>query len=289
MKRLLYSVEGNTQKIDGGAMFGNAPRTLWERWATPDAKNRIDLACRGLLVREPDRWILFEAGIGAFFPPHLKERFGVEQPRHVLLDSLQALGLSHDDIDVVVLSHLHFDHAGGLLTAWRPDQPPALLFPGATYVVSATAFNRARRPHRLDKDQFVSELPALLAASGRLERVPRGGRSAALGGAYRLHFSDGHTPGLMMTEIPGDFGPVVFTSDLIPGRAWVHRSITSGYDRFPERLIDEKTALLDDLVARNGRIFFTHDPACALARVTRDERGRYGSVNDRRQLAGVEA
>lgn len=289
MQRLLYSVEGNRQKLDGGAMFGNAPRALWERWADPDDRNRIDLACRCLLVREPDRWILFETGIGAFFEPRLKDRYGVVEPNHVLLDSLAALGLSHEDIDVVVLSHLHFDHAGGLLSAWEGGQPPRLLFPGATFVVSQPAWERACDPHPRDAASFIPDIQRLLSRSGRLERVHPGGRSAALGADYALHFSDGHTPGLMMTEVPGSLGPILFAADLIPGRAWVHRSITMGYDRFPELLIDEKAVIIDDLVQRGGRIFFTHDPACAMARVTRDERGRYGSVNDKRRLSGVVA
>ena len=120
-----WSLEGNTQKLDGGSMFGNAPRALWERWAIPDSRHRIDLACRALLVREEPpqgdpRWLLFETGIGAFFEPALKDRYGVQESEHVLLESLASLGLSHEDIDVVVLSHLHFDHAGGLLSAWKP-------------------------------------------------------------------------------------------------------------------------------------------------------------------------
>lgn len=287
MERRLYSIEGNAQKLDGGAMFGNAPKSLWERWAAPDARNRIELACRALLVREPGRNILLETGIGAFFDPQMRDRYGVVEPRHVLLDSLADVGLSDGDIDVVVLSHLHFDHAGGLLTAWREGEAWELLFRNATYVVSRAAWDRARAPHARDKASFIPELTALLESSGRLEVVePTKGRSEALGEAYRLHLSHGHTPGLMLTEVPGQLGPVVFGADLVPGRAWVHKSITMGYDRFPELLIDEKSRLMDDLATRNGRLFFTHDPACAIARITKDELGRYGSVNDRRFLRG---
>jgi glyoxylase-like metal-dependent hydrolase (beta-lactamase superfamily II) len=282
----LHSLDGNTQKLDGGAMFGNAPKALWERWAQPDERNRIDLACRCLLVQEPDRNILFETGIGAFFDPKSRDRYGVQEPHHVLLESLGAVGLSHEDIDVVVLSHLHFDHAGGLLTAWRAGEPYELLFPNATYVVSRAAWERARAPHARDKASFIPELQALLASCGRLELVEEGRTSAALGDAYRLHVSNGHTPGLLLSEIPGAQGPVVFGADLVPGRPWVHRSITMGYDRFPELLIDEKTRLLDDLAKRNGRLFFTHDPECAMARITKDELGRFGSAHDKRALRG---
>ena len=289
MKRLLYSVEGNAQRLDGGAMFGNAPRALWERWAAADARDRIALASRCLLVREPQRWILFEAGIGASFEPQQRDRLGVVGERHELLEGLEALGLSHADIDVVVLSSLQAESAGGLLAAWRAGRAPSLLFPAATFVASEPAWARARRPHLRDQAQFIPALPDLLEASGRLERVPRGGQSAALGQAYRLHVTDGHTPGLMTAELPGSLGPVLLAAALVPGRAWVHRSITTGFDRFPELLIDEKVALLEDLAGRGGRLFFTRDPDCAMARVTRDERGRFGSVSDTRRLSGVVA
>lgn len=104
----LISLKGNSQKLDGGAMFGHVPKALWSQWITPDDKNRISLACRALLIREPHKNVLLEAGVGAFFEPALRERYGVEEPHHVLLDSLQQAGLSHTDIDIVVLSHLHF-------------------------------------------------------------------------------------------------------------------------------------------------------------------------------------
>ena len=141
--RTLTSVLGNSQRLDGGSMFGNAPRALWQRWITPDEHNRIPLACRCLLVRDGDRRILFETGIGAFFDPALRDRYGVVEPDHVLLRSLAAHGVTPDDIDVVVFSHLHFDHAGGALTAWAPGASPALVFPRATFVVGAEAWQRA--------------------------------------------------------------------------------------------------------------------------------------------------
>src|SRR3970040_1282570 len=107
----LWSLMGNRQKLDGGAMFGNAPRALWAKWTPPDEHTRIELACRALLASPLNgRTVLFEAGIGAFFEPKLRERYGVVEERHVLLDSLRAAGFQPDDIDVIVLSHLHFDH-----------------------------------------------------------------------------------------------------------------------------------------------------------------------------------
>ena len=144
--RTLTTLTGNSQKLDGGAMFGNAPKALWQRWMTPDPENRIDLGCRALLVQEDDRNILVETGIGAFFSPELKQRFGVQEERHVLLDSLAEQGLSDADIDIVLLTHLHFDHAGGLLAAWEEGAPARLLFPKAQFVTGRPAFVTLRWP-----------------------------------------------------------------------------------------------------------------------------------------------
>jgi glyoxylase-like metal-dependent hydrolase (beta-lactamase superfamily II) len=279
----LWSINGNTQKLDGGAMFGNAPKAMWSRWIAPDELNRIPLACRCMLVKDLDgRNVLFETGIGAFFEPALRERYGVVESHHVLLDSLAEAGLSHEDIDVVVLSHLHFDHAGGLLAAWEEGKTPRLLFPHAQVLVGAQHWQRALKPHPRDRASFIPELQSLLQHSGRLELVA-GEHSQTLGQSVRFHFSDGHTPGLMLAEFAG----VVFCADLIPGRPWVHLPITMGYDRFPEALIEEKRAFLEDKLARNVRLFFTHDHACAMARVTRDERGRYGTTDERPELRGA--
>jgi len=187
-----------------------------------------------------------------------------------------------------VLSHLHFDHAGGLLAEWKEGEPPRLLFPNATYLVSTTHWLRARDPHPRDRASFIPGLPELLEQSGRLELVD-GEHSRALGKSVHFHFSQGHTPGLMLSEIVGadDCGGIVYCADLIPGRPWVHLPVTMGYDRAAELLIDEKREFLDDKIERDVRLFFTHDHEIAAAAPQRDERGRYGVRDEQRELKAV--
>jgi glyoxylase-like metal-dependent hydrolase (beta-lactamase superfamily II) len=275
-----WSLLGNSQKLDGGAMFGNAPKAMWRQWVAVDEQNRIDLACRALLVEGLNgKRVLFETGVGAFFEPKLRERFGIQEARHVLMDELAVIGYSDADIDVVVLSHLHFDHAGGLLAPWVEGQPPRLLFPNAVFVTGSEGWKRANAPHARDRASFIPELNTLLRESGRLELV-EGDHTPSLAETVRFHHSDGHTPGLLLAEIQGDAERVVFCADLIPGRAWVHLPITMGYDRNPELLIDEKKAFLDDMLARGVTLFFTHDTQTAAASVQRDDKGRYSTTRE---------
>jgi glyoxylase-like metal-dependent hydrolase (beta-lactamase superfamily II) len=236
-------------------------------------------------VRDGDRHVLFETGIGAFFEPALRERFGVVETEHVLEAALSRLQIRPD---VIVLSHLHFDHAGGALTRWAAGESPRLVFPEAAYVVGAEAWERARHPHARDRASFIPGLTELIAATGKLELV-HGDHSTTLGDGYRFHRSNGHTPGLLLAEIAMPSGPVVFAADLIPGRPWVHVPITMGYDRYPELLIEEKQTLLADLLARGGKLFFTHDPEIAMGTVARDAKGKFHTNDERRELVELAA
>ena len=285
----LTSIVGNSKKLDGGAMFGNVPKVVWSKWIKPDESNRILLSCRALLIQNSTKNVLLETGIGAFFNPSLKERYGVDESKHVLLESLHHQGLSEEDIDIIILSHLHFDHAGGLLSAWSDNESPTLLFPNAKYLVGKVAWERACYPHPRDKASFIPKLNELLEASGRLVIIDSD-RCGLLDDNYRFIFTNGHTPGLMHTVIRAgdDEGSIIFASDLIPGTNWVHLPVSMGYDRSPELLIDEKKEMLELAIKQNGRLFYTHDPHIALSRIVQEENGKFIAVDEMRDFKRLE-
>ncbi len=277
----ITSIEGNRQLLDGGAMFGNAPRPVWEKWIAPDEIGRIPLACRCLLIEFEGVKVLCETGIGAFFDPRFASRYGVQEPqRHLLLENLKAAGHTPESIDFVILSHLHFDHAGGLLPTFAQMQngDGGLVFPKATYIVGEEAWNRALHPHFRDRASFIPGLTEKLQATGRLVIYPRDPLPAKLAGNFEFLITGGHTPGQMHALFTGGTQRVFFCGDLIPGRPWVHLPITMGYDRFPEQLIDEKATIYGRAVQEDWLLFFTHDPEVSGSHVKKSESGKFEVV-----------
>ena len=285
---LFSSVEGNRQHLDGGAMFGNVPRTLWSRWQKPDIEGRIHLACRTLFIEVANLKILCETGIGAFFEPKFAKRYGVQnQNSHELLKNLKTLNIKQEEIDYVILSHLHFDHAGGLLPSYQEQKRgnTELCFPKARYVVGKEAFQRAYKPHLRDRASFIPGLTDKLKKTDRLIIIEKTKLPGVLEENLSFIFTDGHTPGqmhLLFTDNTGE--KIFFAGDLIPGRAWVHLPITMGYDRSPEKLIEEKQSLYKKAVDEKWWIFFTHDVDIACARIRQNEKNHYESYDEKTVL-----
>ncbi|PIE61698.1 MAG: MBL fold hydrolase [Desulfobacterales bacterium] len=248
-------------KLDGGSMFGNAPKALWTSWMPADDQNMIDIASKSLLVQTPNHTILFETGAGAYLSPEMKQRFHIIDSHHVLLDGLAQEGLTHTDISHVVLSHLHFDHAGGLLSEWSTTQPtPELLFPNARFIVGETHFKRAVSPHFRDRASFIPQLPEMLEGTGRLDLQQEDSRLNLDGVEITFFESHGHTPGMLISWIRIKDRTFIYTGDLIPGHSWINLPITMGFDRFPEALINEKKQLLDQAMDAGAQLIFPHDP-----------------------------
>lgn len=277
----ISSVCGNSQWLDGGSMFGNVPRSVWTKWLAPDPAGRIKLMCRAMLIEVGGKKVLCETGIGAFFDPKMADRFGVSESSHVLLESLLGLGIDHTEIDAVILSHLHFDHAGGLLPTFAEISQgnTALLFLNADYYVGAVAWERACNPHPRDRASFIPGMTEKLKQSGRLKIINPAALDGYFGGSVSFRFTDGHTPGQMHTVVKGANTSAIFAGDLIPGTSWVHLPVTMGYDRYPELVIDEKNCLYNDFVGKDFLLFYTHDPKFAASGIEKDDAGKYLPIN----------
>ena len=265
-------IEGNRQQLDGGAMFGHAPKELWKRWVTPDERNCIPLATRSLLLQNfHGKNLLFDVGVGAFFSPEMRKRYGVIEEEHILLKNLEAVGVPQEKIDGVILSHLHFDHAGGILSPY--GEPQHLLFPNATFYTGKEHWDRAKNPHRRERASFIPEIQSLLEESKRIKLIDSPSHPDLPG--ITFHISNGHTIGLLISEIEDQNGPIVFISDLVPGIAWLRLSIAMGYDRFPEKTLEEKKHYLEIFYKKNAKFIFPHDPEVACAKIIQDEKRGY--------------
>jgi hypothetical protein len=268
-------------------MFGSAPRAFWAEWIKPDHDNLIDLACRGLLVRDAGRNTLVVAGGEALLAPlPLKCRCQLHAPRG-LLDSLAQRGLCEADVHAVVIAHLRVKPSPELTEAVREGGFPRLLFPRARYIVGRRHWLRARNPHPGDRASFLPQLLMQLEDSHRLE-LQDAAASGFLGSDWRFHYSDGYTPGQLHPEIAMPGGPVLFAGDLVPARHWLQLALTTGYDRNPELLIEEKERFLDYAVANRCRLFFARDPEVACANVMRDRQSQYVLYDRQPALSATE-
>lgn len=277
VNRRLFSVTGKARKLDGGALFGTTPRSVWCDWMSPDHDNQVELASRALLVQQNGQNILLMAGAEGLLAP-LAPSCRCQRPAFGLLDSLARLGIAEEQIHGVVLSHLHAVLSPQVRRAVNDGETPRLLFPKARYLIGRQHWGRATRPHPRDRALFVPQIVNRLLGSERvvlLDEQP----NALLGQGWRFHVSDGYTPGQLLAEIEMPGGPVIFAGDLVPGQPWLALDLTTAYDRNPESLIDEKERMLDHLIASGGRLFLPRDREVASIKVLRDRYSRYQSYD----------
>ncbi len=264
----LYAIETGRFRLDGGAMFGIVPKPLWERYAPADARNRIVLNMRCLLLESSSRLVLIDNGLGDAFDAKFQDLYAVDYEYAELHRSLQALGFSAADVTDVVLTHLHFDHCGGSTRQGRDRQEIA--FPNATFYVQERHWSWARRPHLRERASFLQEKLSVLEASGQLQLLK--GPGEVLPGIF-VEVVNGHTEAQQLVRITGPEGTLVFVADLIPTAVHVRPLWNMGYDIRPLVTIEEKLAFLEQAAAQGWQLFFEHDPEIAVVSLQHSEQG----------------
>ncbi|MFN3597007.1 MAG: MBL fold metallo-hydrolase [Rubricoccaceae bacterium] len=257
-------------RLDGGAMFGIVPRALWARQHPPDEQNRIRMAMRCLLLRGHGRTIVVDTGLGHTYDEKFARIYAVDETGGTLERSLAALGVAPEDVTDVLLTHLHFDHAGG---AVGQDAGGAhrLTFSAATHYVQRSHWAWAHESPR-EQASFLPDKLGPLGDSGRLHLLD--GEDAPFPNA-RLIVVNGHTRGQQLLLVEGDEGALLFAADLLPTAAHVPLLWVMAYDVEPLATLAEKKAILAQAADHGWTVCFEHDPEVAVARIVRSERGGF--------------
>lgn len=279
-----HTLEGGRQRLDGGAMFGVVPRTLWKTRIEPDDRNRIPLAMRCLLVEHPDGLVLIDTGLGNKEDAKFLDIYGVEnqglEGATQLEDALATAGFLPRDIRWVINTHLHFDHAGGN-TSMDPDlenDPRRHIrptFPNATYVVQRGELEFARHTNERTRASYLPHNFEPIAAADRWQLVE--GDSEILPGVF-LRLTPGHVPFHQAVLIRDQGETAVFVGDLFPTASHLPLPWIMGYDLEPLRTLESKRALLADAIDGRWRFVFEHDPGIASGIPVRD--GKAVSLRD---------
>ena len=266
----VFTHDHGSYRLDGGAMFGTVPKTLWSRKIPADADNRIKLATRSLVVEAGGRTLMADAGNGDKGTDHFKAIYEI---RH---RSGASGAFDPARVTDLVLTHLHFDHGGGA-TRWAAAGAPAteLCYPRAVHYVQRANLEIAKAPNAREKASYLKE-NVLPLEGGRLRLTE--GTEEILPGLW-VHRSDGHTRGLQWVEVRGGAESIVFPSDLIPTSRHIPLAYTMGYDICAEALLAEKEDLLRRAAAGRWIVVFVHDPDVPACRVAVDAEGRF-SVSD---------
>jgi len=265
----LWTISDGSFALDGGAMFGIVPKPLWQRQIAADERNRIPMALRCLLLQTAGRTVLVDTGIGDRWSPKEQDIYGIDHSGQDLLRSLADIGVSAEQVTDVILSHLHFDHAGGVVTR-LPDGGVTPTFPSATHHLQRR--HRKWSEHASDKDSGSFRLDdfALLERAGMLHFLD--GDTEIFDGVDVL-VSEGHTVGQQLVRVRGGGETLLFCGDVIPTSAHLRLAWVMGYDLYPLTTIEEKKAILAQAVEEGWILFFEHDPSVAACRV-REEGGQ---------------
>ncbi len=243
--------------LDGGALFGVVPKPMWSKIMEPDEHNRLKLACRGLLLQGAERTIVVDTGSGVRWTDKERQRYGLAS--RDVRDAVMEAGVPLTAVTDVLLTHLHFDHAGGAV-----DENGAPSFPQATYWVQQEALAWARNPSERDAGSFRSDDFEPLVSAGQLSTL-QGVESPFP--AVSLRLSNGHTHGL---QIPVIANRLVFPADVIPTSAHLRPSWVMAFDLHPAQSASEKRALLTEAVQQDWRLVYEHDPATAISAIAMD-------------------
>jgi glyoxylase-like metal-dependent hydrolase (beta-lactamase superfamily II) len=262
----ISAVECERFALDGGAMFGTIPKALWEKAITADEKNRIDMSARAMLIQSSERNILVDTGMGQKWEPKFKDMYKVSGS--YLDQNLAAAGLTPDDITDVILTHLHFDHAGGATKLVDGKLVPT--FKNATYYIQEANYKWAINPNAREKVSYIKDNFMPLHEAGKLKFVD--GEHELFPGVH-LIISNAHTHAQQLVKVTDGTQTICYCGDLIPTASHIPLPWVMGYDLYPLELMEEKKKLLEQAVDENWTLFFEHDPYKDAADLVRSEKG----------------
>jgi glyoxylase-like metal-dependent hydrolase (beta-lactamase superfamily II) len=265
----LYSINTGYFKLDGGAMFGVVPKSIWHKLNPSDENNLCSWAMRSLLVQDGDRLILIDNGMG----DKQDEKFMRHYYLHgddSLNKSLAQHGFHADDITDVFLTHLHFDHCGGSIIKQGDKLTPA--FKNATYWSNLRHWQTATQPNDREKASFLKENILPIEESGQLKFIePTDG--VAFTENMSVRFAYGHTEAMMLPQLQYKGRTLVYMADLLPATAHIPIPYVMAYDMFPLTTMQEKKAFLDEALENDYALFFEHDPQNECCTLQQTERG----------------
>jgi len=244
--------------LDGGAMFGVIPRPLWEKKMPPDARNRITLGLNCLLIHAAGKRILVETGAGDKMNAKLRAIYGLEGPR--LVDRLHDHGLQPEDIDIVIDTHLHFDHCGGNTRVEKDKAIPA--FPNAQYFVQKGEYDHALLPTERDQASYFQENFVPIQAAGKLTLLESG---ATIVPGVEVIRAPGHNADMQCVKITGGGKTAFFFADLVPTTAHLPLPWIMGYDLYPLTTLANKKEWIPKVVREGWIALFVHDAAVPAA------------------------